>query len=114
MPSGLGGKTRNGQAMLSAGRDGKICEVDCLTREYTKIFDNKQPVTCLGVDNENGYIWFGTPSSTINCFKAPESNRRQWEEKEKGLVEDSDVIRIKGKLLFCAQLLTLYFLNATK
>jgi len=77
IPSGLGGKNRNGSAMLTAGRDGNICEVDCLSREYTKIYANKQPVTCLCVDNDNGYIWYGTPSSTINCFKAPETNRRQ-------------------------------------
>ena len=37
IPSSIGGRIGNGQAMLSAGRDGAICEVDILGREYTKL-----------------------------------------------------------------------------
>ena len=38
MPSCLGNKAPNGSSMLSSGRDGSIFEVDCLTREYTRVY----------------------------------------------------------------------------
>jgi len=79
LPSCLGGKVANGSAMLTAGRDGSICEVDFLTREYNRVYSQDKPITSVALDARNNYIWFGTASSTINCFAAPEMNqRREW------------------------------------
>ena len=54
--------------MLTAGRDGGICELDILTKESVKVIQQKQPITCITSDTRNSFIWYGTSSSTINCF----------------------------------------------
>ena len=104
MPSTLDGRPDNGAVMLSAGRDGNICEVDCISGEFTKIYRNDKAITSLCVDDENQFFWFGTASSTINCFRMPESRRQQWEEfadasERGGIVKDEQVIQIKGKCI---------------
>jgi hypothetical protein len=101
--------------MMSAGRDGAICEVDVVTREYTKIYQQKDPITCIIPDETNGFLWYGTPSSTFNCFKLPQGDQRAREtwkindafgvdgEKAgylKNLVPDEQVMKIKGKSIF--------------
>ena len=53
---------------MSAGRDGSICEVDVTTSEYMKIHQQKEPISCLVADRTNGFVWYGTPSSSFNCF----------------------------------------------
>lgn len=77
MPSNLNGKIPNGQSMLTAGRDGNICEVDCLTRDYNMIYSQSEPVTCISPDTKNGFMWYATASSSINCFQLPDQNARQ-------------------------------------
>ena len=50
-------------------------------------------------------MWFGTASSTINVFKAPDSSRREWGDmndrgasgEKTGIVKDHDVVHIKGE-----------------
>ena len=75
MPSMLGGKQPDGRTMLSAGRDGSICEVDILSKEYTRVYQQDDPVTCVSYDHRNGFVWYGTGKSTFNCFQEPAQPR---------------------------------------
>ena len=110
-PSSLGGKPQNGSSILSAGRDGSICEMDILTREATKIYQQKQPITCVTADNRNGFIWYGTASSTFNCFAMPNGGQSLNESRlvneafgdaqerldAKSIVKDEQVMSHKGQ-----------------
>ena len=68
-------------------------------------------MTCIAQDDQSGFIWYGTASSTFNCFQMPHSNndqnqRQQWEvneafggagNSEKTMqVKDDQVMKIKG------------------
>ena len=63
--------------MLTAGRDGAICEMDILTREAVKLYQNDGPISCIAPDYRNGFFWYGTPSSTLNFFQIPDSRRHE-------------------------------------
>ena len=110
--------------MLTAGRDGSICELDILTSEFTRIAHNSNPITCSAYDEQSGFLWYGTGSSTFSCFKVPEmgndvrqmasgqGNRQTEKQVQKlfgvegeskgapaveGLVRKSDVFKFPGK-----------------
>lgn len=75
IPSCMGDHMTDGQFMMSAGRDGAICEVDVTTSEYLKVHQQKEAITCLAPDLKNGFLWYGTSSSTFNCFKVPSGDQ---------------------------------------
>ena len=45
-PTVVGGANR-GLNMMSAGRDGAICEVDILANDTVKILQHDKPITCI-------------------------------------------------------------------
>ena len=60
--------------MLTASRDGSICEVDILTSEFTRIVHDEKPITCVAYDETNNFMWYGNSSSTFSCFSVPDGN----------------------------------------
>lgn len=72
-----------GYQMFSASRDGSICELDILSKEHVPLFAQRDPITCLAEDSQNGYMWFGAAHSEFGCFHLQDQEKRQeWKVQE--------------------------------
>jgi len=61
--------------LYTAGKDGKICEIDLFSGDTKAVAFNDAPIYCMAHDEKNQTMWYGTDDSTIKSVKLPSPSR---------------------------------------
>lgn len=62
------GMNQNDDNIISGSKDGSICMHDILSYRSNKIFNGKEAITTMTLDQRNEMLWYGTQSSHLNCI----------------------------------------------